>query len=99
MSGRLPLHVNQQNGPWGVDLRMTMLPQKLAAAGYVSHLAGTACAGSCSGNVPLCSSHVDKISRDPSPFVPLNPRASTACFRQVALWNDDIRAPARRSRV
>eukprot|EP00035_Acanthoeca_spectabilis_P008980 m.161022 g.161022 ORF g.161022 m.161022 type:complete len:318 (-) comp14568_c0_seq5:674-1627(-) len=54
MSGRLPLHVNQQNGPWGVDLRMTMLPQKLAAAGYVSHLAGKwHCGMMTSGHLPV----------------------------------------------
>ena len=40
MSGRLPLHVTQNNknndvdNPGGADLRMTLLPQRLKAAGY-----------------------------------------------------------------
>jgi hypothetical protein len=39
LSGRLPYHVNQQNpvditSDGGVDLRMTLLPQRLRAAGY-----------------------------------------------------------------
>eukprot|EP00051_Salpingoeca_urceolata_P017179 m.232547 g.232547 ORF g.232547 m.232547 type:complete len:501 (+) comp18884_c0_seq1:111-1613(+) len=42
MTGRLPFHVNQENSaewPWNaapVDVRMTMLPAKLATAGYTS---------------------------------------------------------------
>ena len=39
LSGRLPIHVNQLlpgaiNNPGGIDLRMTLLPQKLKLAGY-----------------------------------------------------------------
>ena len=38
---RLPIHVNEKNPPYitsagGIDLRMTLLPQKLQAAGYVT---------------------------------------------------------------
>eukprot|EP01046_Picozoa_sp_COSAG06_P024379 COSAG06_NODE_1984_length_7915_cov_3.829178_6_plen_107_part_00 len=47
LSGRLPYHVNQvlfsNDGivpDWGVPKEMTVLPQKLAAAGYASHAAG-----------------------------------------------------------
>ena len=41
LSGRLPLHVNEDNPPsitskGGIDLRMTLLPQKLKQAGYVT---------------------------------------------------------------
>ena len=42
MSGRLPLHVNQNNNcndalsTSGIDLRMTILPQKFKAAGYTT---------------------------------------------------------------
>ena len=46
MSGRLPLHVTQNNknndveNPGGADLRMTLLPQSLKAAGYRTAMAG-----------------------------------------------------------
>jgi arylsulfatase I/J len=52
LTGRLPLHVNQINLGGGtanmsgtiyregVDVRMTMLPKKLAASGYVSYQIG-----------------------------------------------------------
>ena len=41
LSGRLPIHVNEDNPPsitskGGIDLRMTLLPQKLKTAGYVT---------------------------------------------------------------
>ena len=51
-SGRLPLHVNQNNNnndvqaASGVDLRMTMLPAKLKQAGYSTHMTGYAWATS-----------------------------------------------------
>jgi arylsulfatase A-like enzyme len=36
LSGRFPIHVNQllNNNPGGIDLRMTLLPQKLKSVGY-----------------------------------------------------------------
>jgi arylsulfatase A-like enzyme len=45
MSGRLPYHVNQQNHPpdlpgGGVPVNMTLLPERLAPLGYVSHQVG-----------------------------------------------------------
>eukprot|EP01061_Rhynchopus_euleeides_P015798 TRINITY_DN2686_c3_g1_i1.p2 TRINITY_DN2686_c3_g1~~TRINITY_DN2686_c3_g1_i1.p2 ORF type:complete len:500 (+),score=185.00 TRINITY_DN2686_c3_g1_i1:60-1559(+) len=45
MTGRLPIHVNQENPSvnsvgGGVDLRMTMMPAKLRAAGYATHHVG-----------------------------------------------------------
>ena len=45
MTGRLPLHVNQllpspEALGGGVDLRMTMIPKKLQAAGYATHHVG-----------------------------------------------------------
>ena len=43
MSGRLPIHVNQDNPGalgGGVDLRMTMLPKKLKTVGYATHHVG-----------------------------------------------------------
>ena len=45
MSGRLPIHVNEENpnsidSPGGADLRMTLLPQKLRQAGYYTALVG-----------------------------------------------------------
>eukprot|EP01060_Flectonema_neradi_P027624 TRINITY_DN37220_c0_g1_i1.p1 TRINITY_DN37220_c0_g1~~TRINITY_DN37220_c0_g1_i1.p1 ORF type:complete len:511 (+),score=127.35 TRINITY_DN37220_c0_g1_i1:63-1535(+) len=43
MTGRLPIHVNQQNpgeSGGGVDLRFTMLPAKLKEAGYSTHHVG-----------------------------------------------------------
>lgn len=46
MSGRIPAHVNQNNlnndieAPSGVDLRFTMLPQKLKLAGYTTSFVG-----------------------------------------------------------
>ena len=46
MTGRLPIHVNQQNNAgWGwtaaaVHPKFTMLPEKLAARNYVSHQIG-----------------------------------------------------------
>jgi arylsulfatase A-like enzyme len=45
LSGRLPIHVNQLlpgaiNNPGGIDLRMTLLPQKLKQAGYLTHQIG-----------------------------------------------------------
>ena len=48
LSGRLPLHVNQNNdmnnstSTSGIDLRMTILPQKLKSAGYHTHHVGKA---------------------------------------------------------
>lgn len=41
LSGRLPIHVNEDNPPsitskGGIDLRMTLLPQKLKQAGYTT---------------------------------------------------------------
>ena len=46
MSGRLPYHVNQNNlcndeaAPSGIDLRMTLLPAKLRAVGFRTHMVG-----------------------------------------------------------
>ncbi|EOD26635.1 hypothetical protein EMIHUDRAFT_236678 [Emiliania huxleyi CCMP1516] len=45
LSGRLPYHVNQRNpndlnSSAGVDLRMTLLPAKLKAAGYTTSMIG-----------------------------------------------------------
>tara|TARA_B110000208_G_scaffold110827_1_gene136903 strand:+ start:124 stop:480 length:357 start_codon:yes stop_codon:yes gene_type:complete len=46
LTGRLPLHVNQNNeankvhSRSGADIRMTLLPAKLKAAGYSTHMAG-----------------------------------------------------------
>ena len=46
MSGRLPLHVTQNNNnnlvtnPGGADLRMTLLPERLRAAGYRTAMTG-----------------------------------------------------------
>lgn len=45
MTGRFPLHVQEQNGPYwstatGPPLNMTFLPQKLKQAGYRTHHAG-----------------------------------------------------------
>ncbi len=46
MSGRLPIHVTQNNknndveNPGGADLRMTLLPKKLKAAGYRTSMFG-----------------------------------------------------------
>ena len=50
MSGRFPFHVNQGNPRWdgmtrggdrgGVDVRMTLLPQKLKRAGYATATVG-----------------------------------------------------------
>eukprot|EP00035_Acanthoeca_spectabilis_P026572 m.463235 g.463235 ORF g.463235 m.463235 type:complete len:540 (+) comp22965_c0_seq1:16-1635(+) len=46
LSGRLPLHVNQNNecneimSRSGIDLRMTLLPAKLKQAGYLTHMSG-----------------------------------------------------------
>ena len=55
MSGRIPAHVNQNNlnndieAPSGVDLRFTMLPQKLKLAGYTTSFVGKWWASSCPG--------------------------------------------------
>jgi arylsulfatase A-like enzyme len=51
MSGRLPYHGNQHNvndinSTSGVDLRMTMLPQKLKTAGYATSMIGKSHLGS-----------------------------------------------------
>jgi arylsulfatase I/J len=46
LTGRLPIHVNQKNSAvWGwtaaaVHPKFTMLPAKLASAGYISHQIG-----------------------------------------------------------
>lgn len=46
MSGRLPIHVNQNNdcnsveSASGIDLRMTLLPQKLKSAGWHTAMVG-----------------------------------------------------------
>eukprot|EP01047_Picozoa_sp_COSAG01_P065833 COSAG01_NODE_8966_length_2600_cov_4.632947_5_plen_111_part_00 len=46
LSGRLPLHVNQNNeandieSRSGIDLRMTLLPAKMKQAGYATAMSG-----------------------------------------------------------
>jgi arylsulfatase B len=42
LSGRFPIHVNQllNNNPGGIDLRMTLLPQKLKSVGYKTATTG-----------------------------------------------------------
>ena len=44
LSGRLPLHVNTENNPaskpGGVDLRMTLISEKLKAQGYATSTSG-----------------------------------------------------------
>ena len=46
LSGRLPMHVNQNNAcndalsASGIDLRMTLLPQKLKEAGWSTAMVG-----------------------------------------------------------
>ena len=44
LSGRLPIHVNTENNPTskpgGVDLRMTLLSEKLRAQGYFTGVSG-----------------------------------------------------------
>lgn len=48
LSGRLPLHVNQNNecnlieSRSGIDLRMTLLPAKMKQAGYSTHMVSDA---------------------------------------------------------
>lgn len=58
LSGRLPYHVNQANRAYsavgGVDLRMTIIPEKLKSAGYQTHQIGKWHAGSsCEANLPV----------------------------------------------
>ena len=60
LSGRLPLHVTQNNknnevtNPGGVDLRMTMLPERLKAAGYRNAMVGKSHLGARSvANLPI----------------------------------------------
>lgn len=59
LSGRLPIHVNQRNGrvpdrTYGVDLRMTLISEKLKEAGYKTHQIGKWHAGAWSvGNLPV----------------------------------------------
>jgi arylsulfatase A-like enzyme len=67
LTGRLPLHVNQNNecntetSRSGIDLRMTLLPAKMKLAGYKTAMTGkvrerlTRSNWSCS-SVPLVSS-------------------------------------------
>jgi hypothetical protein len=58
LSGRLPVHVNTVNRPpneiGGVDLRMTIIAEKLRGAGYDTHQVGKWNAGSSAwGNMPI----------------------------------------------
>ncbi len=58
LSARFPLHVNELNGGscdgGGIDLRMKLLPQKLAAAKYRSYMIGKGHIGSRSAaNLPI----------------------------------------------
>ena len=62
-TGRYPLHntVNDwlRNGPVGLPLNETLIPQKLKSAGYVSHAIGKVCCclrrvHSAAGPHPLC---------------------------------------------
>lgn len=58
LSGRLPYHVNQANRAYsqvgGVDLRMTMVSEKLKSSGYATHQIGKWHAGSsCFANLPV----------------------------------------------
>ena len=60
MSGRLPLHVTQNNknnevtNPGGVDLRMTLLPARLKEAGYYTAMVGKSHLGARSvANLPI----------------------------------------------
>eukprot|EP00937_MAST-01D_sp_MAST-1D-sp2_P002840 g2840.t1 len=58
MSGRYPLHVNTENNPaskpGGVDLRMTLISEKLKALGYFTGVSGKWHAGGhVSGQLPI----------------------------------------------
>eukprot|EP01006_Ploeotia_vitrea_P031365 TRINITY_DN63688_c0_g2_i1.p1 TRINITY_DN63688_c0_g2~~TRINITY_DN63688_c0_g2_i1.p1 ORF type:complete len:520 (+),score=55.66 TRINITY_DN63688_c0_g2_i1:23-1582(+) len=57
LSGRLPIHVNEKNPEGivkgGIDLRMTLIGQKLQSVGYeTSALGKWHCGAYCDGNVP-----------------------------------------------
>eukprot|EP01062_Namystynia_karyoxenos_P038920 TRINITY_DN2828_c0_g1_i1.p1 TRINITY_DN2828_c0_g1~~TRINITY_DN2828_c0_g1_i1.p1 ORF type:complete len:558 (+),score=141.16 TRINITY_DN2828_c0_g1_i1:102-1676(+) len=60
MTGRLPLHVNQNNecgsitSRSGADIRMTLLPEKLRGGGYRTHMTGKwHCGARTAANLPI----------------------------------------------
>eukprot|EP01060_Flectonema_neradi_P008631 TRINITY_DN16161_c0_g1_i1.p1 TRINITY_DN16161_c0_g1~~TRINITY_DN16161_c0_g1_i1.p1 ORF type:complete len:510 (+),score=108.53 TRINITY_DN16161_c0_g1_i1:36-1532(+) len=59
LSGRFPIHVNQQNAPGvgkvgGIDLRMKLLPQKMKQAGYTTAIVGKwHCGARSNANLPI----------------------------------------------
>ena len=59
LTGRLPVHVNQNNNcnlvtyPGGADLRMTLLPERLRGAGYRTAMTGKwHCGARSAANLP-----------------------------------------------
>eukprot|EP01079_Euglenida_sp_SAG-EU17-18_P004395 gene4395-798_t len=89
MSGRLPTHVNQNNvnndilAGSGVDLRMTMLPQKMKQAGYQTAMIGKSHLGARSlSNLPINRGFDEHFA----PGMPLSPRTHQGSSGAVDLW-------------
>lgn len=95
LSGRLPLHVNQNNNnndvqaASGVDLRMTMLPAKLKQAGYSTHMTGKWHLGARSvANLPInrgFDSHLGFLKGGEDHWTQ---GSSDGSLRVVDLWKD-----------
>merc|ERR1740133_960199 len=95
MTGRLPLHVTQNNknndvaNPGGADLRMTLLPERLQAVGYRTAMSGKWHVGARSAaNLPINRGFESHFGFLKGGEDHLNQRSGDGGKTFVDLWRD-----------